>query len=40
MIKFDFNIWNQQNSLEQNNDDLPLFIDINNLFIKNKNYIK
>lgn len=39
MIKFDFNIWNQQNSLEQNNDDLPLFIDINNLFIKNKNYI-
>ena len=34
MIKFDFNIWNQQNSLEQNNDDLPLFIDINNLFIK------
>ena len=37
MIKFDFNIWNQQNSLEQNNDDLPLFIDINNLFIKNKN---
>ena len=31
MIKFDFNIWNQQNSLEQNNDDLPLFIDINNL---------
>lgn len=39
MKKFDFNIWNQDNSIDFENDDLPIFINTNNLFIPNKENI-
>lgn len=39
MKKFDFNIWNQDNSIDYDNDDLPIFINTTNLFIPNKENI-
>lgn len=39
MRKFDFNIWSQENTIDTENNDLPNFINISNLFIKNKNNI-